>query len=103
MIGLITISITIGNFLGAIIAALVNENFDWGYVLVVTILLIPMFVGVSFWINFFSKDDYLTRSKLFVACQFIIISSILLALFKICYMLGLEDDQIVVDISESGK
>jgi hypothetical protein len=87
--------VTIGMFtnvlflaiLGEVFYCLLNESYDWWYVLVGVILLVPFFIGVTFFITFFSNDTDNSRSRLFVACQFVIISSCLLAIWNVCYIL----------------
>lgn len=87
--------VTIGMFTNLLFVAilaevfycLLNESYDWWYVLVGVVLLVPFFIGVTFFITFFSNDTDNSRSRLFVACQFVIISSCLLAVWNVCYIL----------------
>jgi hypothetical protein len=89
--GVVTIGIfTIVLFfaiLAEVFYCLLNESYDWWYVLVGVLLLVPYFIGVTFFITFFSNDTNNSRSRLFVACQFVIISSCLLAIWNVCYIL----------------
>jgi hypothetical protein len=89
--GVVTIGIfTIVLFfaiLAEVFYCLLNDSYDWWYVLVGVLLLVPYFIGVTFFITFFSNDTNNSRSRLFVACQFVIISSCLLAIWNVCYIL----------------
>lgn len=85
-IGIFTIALFCA-ILAEVFYCLLNESYDWWYVLVGVILLVPYFIGVTFFITFFSNDTDSSRSRLFVACQFVIISSALLATWNVCYIL----------------
>jgi len=89
--GVVTIGIFTCLLFLAILAevfyCLLNESYDWWYTLVGVVLLVPYFIGVTFFITFFSNDTDNSRSRLFVACQFVIISSCLLAIWNVCYIL----------------
>jgi hypothetical protein len=85
-IGIFTVALFVA-ILGEVFYCLLNESYDWWYVLVGVILLVPYFIGVTFFITFFSNDTDNSRSRLFVACQFVIISSCLLAIWNVCYIL----------------
>jgi len=89
--GVVTIGIFTCVLFLAILAevfyCLLNESYDWWYTLVGVVLLVPYFIGVTFFITFFSNDTDNSRSRLFVACQFVIISSCLLAIWNTCYIL----------------
>merc|ERR1711865_64274 len=49
------------------------------------ILLVPMCIGSSFFVVFFTKDTASSRGKLFTACMFGIISTALIAVWIVCY------------------
>jgi len=66
---------------------LLDENIKWWYVIVAVILLIPLLIGCTFFILFFSKDSNETRGKLDVACYLAIISFTLLALWNLTYFI----------------
>ena len=85
-IGIFTIVLFVA-ILAEVFYCLLNESYDWWYVLVGVLLLVPYFIGVTFFITFFSNDTDNSRSRLFVACQFVIISSCLLAIWNVCYIL----------------
>lgn len=89
--GVVTIGIFTCLLFIAILAevfyCLLNESYDWWYTLVGVVLLVPYFIGVTFFITFFSNDTDNSRSRLFVACQFVIISSCLLAIWNTWYIL----------------
>lgn len=85
-IGIFTIVLFLA-IIGEVFYCLLNDSYDWWYVLVGVILLVPYFIGVTFFITFFSNDTDNSRSRLFVACQFVIISSCLLAIWNVCYIL----------------
>jgi len=85
-IGIFTIALFIA-ILAEVFYCLLNESYDWWYVLVGVVLLVPYFIGVTFFITFFSNDTDNSRSRLFVACQFVIISCALLAIWNTCYIL----------------
>jgi len=48
---------------------------------------VPFFIGVCFFISYYAEDTDASRSKLFVSCQFVIISSCLLGVWNTCYLL----------------
>lgn len=85
-IGIFTIVLFVA-ILCEVFYCLLNDSYDWWYVLVGVVLLVPYFIGVTFFITFFSNDTDNSRSRLFVACQFVIISSCLLAIWNVCYIL----------------
>jgi hypothetical protein len=85
-IGIFTILLFFA-ILAEVFYCLLNDSYDWWYVLVGVLLLVPYFIGVTFFITFFSNDTNNSRSRLFVACQFVIISSCLLAIWNVCYIL----------------
>jgi hypothetical protein len=84
-IGIFTIALFVA-LIGEVFYCLLNDSYDWWYVLVGVVLLVPYFIGVTFFITFFSNDTDNSRSRLFVACQFVIISSCLLAIWNVCYI-----------------
>jgi hypothetical protein len=47
---------------------LLNDSFDWWYVLVAVLLLVPFFIGVCFNISWMSEDTNSSRAKLWVSC-----------------------------------
>merc|ERR1712100_816621 len=79
-IGILTILLFTALFI-EVFWCLLNEQFAWWYVLVAVILLVPFFIGVCFFISYYAEDTDSSRSKLFVSCQFVIISSCLWAYF----------------------
>ena len=52
-IGIFTIALFIA-ILAEVFYCLLNESYDWWYVLVGVILLVPYFIGVTFFITFFA-------------------------------------------------
>jgi len=85
-IGIFTIVLFLAIF-AEVFYCLLNESYDWWYVLVAVILLVPYFIAVTFFITFFSNDTDSSRSRLFAGCQLIIISVALLAVWNTCYIL----------------
>lgn len=85
-IGIFTICLFFA-ILAEVFYCLLNESYDWWYVLIGVLLLIPYFIGVTFFITFFSNDTDSSRSRLWVACQMVIISVCLLATWNVCYIL----------------
>lgn len=101
-IGIFTIVLFIA-ILAEVFYCLLNESYDWWYVLVGVILLVPYFIGVTFFITFFSNDTDNSRSRLFVACQFVIISSVLLAVWNTCYILWCyKNDDVLTGTPDQG-
>ena len=68
---------------------LLNETFDWWYVLIGIILLVPMFIGCCFNIVYFAEDNNSSRSKLYVSAMLTIISILLLAVWNCFYVVFL--------------
>jgi hypothetical protein len=68
---------------------LLNETFDWWYVLVAVILLVPFFIGCCFNIVYFAEDNNASRSKLYVSCILTIISVLTLATWNCFYIVFL--------------
>jgi hypothetical protein len=68
---------------------LLNETFDWWYVLVAIILLVPFFIGCCFNIVYFAEDSNSTRSRLYVSCILVIISVLTLAIWNCFYIVFL--------------
>jgi len=64
---------------------ILNEYIHWYFPVVILILLIPMCIGSSFFVVFFTKDTASSRGKLFTACMFGIISTALIAVWIVCY------------------
>jgi hypothetical protein len=64
---------------------IMNDYIHWYFPVVLLALYIPMIIGSSFFVVFFSKDTQSSRGKLFVACQFGIISSALACIWILCY------------------
>lgn len=83
-IGIATIFITIFLFC-EVYWTLLNEYIHWWYVLVATLLLIPIVVAVVFVIRFFAKDQKASRTNMWVAMILAIVSFTLLALWNLCY------------------
>ena len=64
---------------------ILSDAIAWWYSFVTFILLVPLIIGASFYIVFYSKDQASSRGKLFVSCQFVIISYSLWAVWNTCY------------------
>merc|ERR1711998_518756 len=64
---------------------ILNEYIHWYFPVVILILLVPMCIGSSFFVVFFTKDTASSRGKLFTACMFGIISTALIAVWIVCY------------------
>lgn len=64
---------------------ILNDYVHWYFPVVLLVLYIPMIIGSSFFVVFFSKDTQSSRGKLFVACQFGIISTALACVWILCY------------------
>jgi hypothetical protein len=84
IIGFLIIVITVLVAL-ELFAALLNDYIAWWYVAVAFLIIIPLFIAASFVVNFYVKDDEGSRGKLWVACQFVIISFTLLAIWNVLY------------------
>jgi hypothetical protein len=66
-----------------------NETFDWWYVLVAVILLVPIFIACCFNIVYFAEDSNDTRARLHVSCILTIISVLTLAVWNCFYIVFL--------------
>jgi hypothetical protein len=64
---------------------ILNEYIHWYFPVIILILLVPMCIGSSFFVVFFTKDTASSRGKLFTACMFGIISTSLIAVWIVCY------------------
>ena len=64
---------------------ILNDYVHWYFPVVILVLLVPMCIGSSFFIVFFTKDTASSRGKLFTACMFGIISTALIAVWIVCY------------------
>merc|ERR1740138_600655 len=64
---------------------ILNDYIHWYFPVIILILLVPMCIGSSFFIVFFTKDTASSRGKLFTACMFGIISTALIAVWIVCY------------------
>ena len=64
---------------------ILNDYVDWYFPVVNLVLLIPLILGSSFFIVFFTKDNQSSRGKLFTGCMFGIISTALVAVWTLCY------------------
>lgn len=65
---------------------LLNDNFDWWYVFIAVLLLVPFFIGCCFYVVYFAEDNNKTRGKLYVSCILTIISVLCLAFWNIIYI-----------------
>jgi hypothetical protein len=93
-IGVITIILFSLLFL-QVFYKLLNETFDWWYVMVAVILLVPFFIGCCFNIIYFAEDNNTSRSKLYVSCILTIISVLTLAFWNIFYIVFLYKSPVV--------
>ena len=59
---------------------ILNDYIHWYFPVIILILLVPMCIGSSFFVVFFTKDTASSRGKLFTACMFGIISTALIDL-----------------------
>ena len=64
---------------------LLNEYIDWWHVLISVVLLVPLILGVSFFVLFFSRETRASRGRLWKACLLTIISVALLAAWNTIY------------------
>merc|ERR1711907_436849 len=64
---------------------ILNEYIHWYFPVVILVLLVPLCIGSSFFVVFFTKDTASSRGKLFTACMFGIISTALIAVWIVCY------------------
>ena len=82
---------------------LLNEYIDWWYVLVAVVLLVPLIIGVTFFVVFFSSDNEDSRARLFVACQLAIISVTLVAVWNTVYFhFWYKNDAVFTGTSDTG-
>ena len=80
---------------------LINDSFDWWYVLVAVLLLVPFFIGVGFNIFWMAEDVNSTRARLWVSCAFTIISVVLLAFWNCIYIVYLfKEKEIRTEVGE---
>jgi hypothetical protein len=98
LILVITVVITV-----ELLACFLNEYLAWWYVAVAFLIIIPLFIASSFVVNFYVKDDEGSRGKLWVACQFVIISFTLLAIWNVLYFYyWYHHDSLYVGSAEQG-
>merc|ERR1711907_395241 len=64
---------------------ILNEYIHWYFPVVILVLLVPLCIGSSFFVVFFTQDTAASRGKLFTACMFGIISTALIAVWIVCY------------------
>merc|ERR1712178_660065 len=64
---------------------ILNDYIHWYFPVVILVLLVPLCIGSSFFVVFFTKDTAASRGKLFTACMFGIISTALIAVWIVCY------------------
>jgi len=83
-IGIFTILITITLFV-EVYWTLLNEYIHWWYVLVATLLLIPLVVATVFVIRFFTKDQKGSRTNMWIAMLLALVSFTLLAFWNLIY------------------
>lgn len=101
-IGGLTITLVVLIFI-EIFYMLLLDNIHWWYVAIAIALMIPSLISVAFWIVFFSKDTDDSRSRLYVATMFIIISVALLAAWNTWYFLAFfKGDEVTYGTPESG-
>jgi len=74
---------------------MLNDNVKWWYCLVNLILLVPEYVGASFFIVWFGKDSVSTRGKLACGCIMFIVSASLLAAWCIIYFIWIYEGDTV--------
>jgi hypothetical protein len=67
---------------------LMSDTIAWWYVLVGVCLLIPMFLGTTFFVLFFADETVDTRGRLSTACILIIVSLFLLQCWNLTYFLA---------------
>lgn len=101
-IGALTLTLTLV-LLVEIFYMLLVEDIHWWYVLVALVLCVPLIIGTCFWIFFFSNDTDASRSRLYVAIMFTIITVILLAIWNTWYFLQFfKGEQVTYGTPEAG-
>jgi len=84
VVGIIYCTLTVAMFI-ELFYGFINEQIHWWYPVVGILLMVPLIIGLCFYIRFFTKDDSATRGRLYVCCILLIISFSLLAIWNICY------------------
>ena len=88
VVGIIYCTLTVALFI-ELFYGFINELVHWWYPVVGIVLMVPMIIGLCFYIRFFTKDDSDTRGRLYVCCILLIISFSLVAIWNICYFIWL--------------
>ena len=68
---------------------ILNEYVHWYFPAVILVLLIPLVIGVFFFVVFFTKDTISSRGKLGPACQLSIISIALCCIWSLVYFIAI--------------
>lgn len=102
-IGVLTLVITTILFLWYFFCFM-NEYLHWWYTLVCLFLIMPLLVGASFVVSWFTKDNKTTRALLFTSQILALVSIILLALWNIIYFVAIyKKDVYYSGMGEIGK
>jgi len=84
VVGIIYCTLTVAMFI-ELFYGFINEQIHWWYPVVGILLMVPLIIGLCFYIRFFTKDESATRGRLYVCCILLIISFSCLAIWNICY------------------
>ena len=87
IIGLITVVLNFCLYV-EVFYCLMSDTIAWWYVLVGVVILIPFFLGSTFFILFFADENDGTRGKLATACILVIVSLVLLQAWNLTYFLA---------------
>lgn len=58
---------------------------EWWYPVITIALLVPLYIAAAFFVNWFTKDELSSRSKLPAACILTLISLSLVAVWNVIY------------------
>jgi len=68
---------------------ILNDQVEWWYPVVTLVLLVPLYIAAAFFVNWFTKDELSSRSKLPAACILTLISLSVVAVWNVIYFVWL--------------
>merc|ERR1712072_91711 len=66
VVGIIYCTLTVAMFI-ELFYGFINEQIHWWYPVVGILLMVPLIIGLCFYIRFFTKDESATRGRLYAA------------------------------------
>ena len=103
-IGLMTIWTTFGDFCGFISKSVIYNQ--WWYGTILSLLMVPMILSSVYFLKFLRNDNFETRGNLEQACNFVLISELLIMIWNIIYFATIYvpvDSEFDLDASSSSN